>query len=252
MLNLEQYIHDIRETTTVDQAFQVLQNHLVLMGFDRTLYCLMTDFTSISLSAGHGILGSYPDDWMQYYREKDYEGFDPVRKTLMLTNEPFKWSDLNRFVDMGKRENILMNEASDALVKDGVGLGLHCPNGEVIGMGFASSSGKVDLSQYSLSLLRFLAIEFHSKFVQLHAHQMRNETNPLTRRETEVLVWMARGKTAKEIAAILSINGSITLNTVKFHQKNIYGKLEVSNQTNAIMKAFFLGILTRADLNNYL
>lgn len=252
MLDIKQFIHDTHESETVEQAFQVLQDNLKTMGFDRSLYCLMTDMTSLALPAGHGILGTYPDEWMEHYRAQEYESIDPVRKAIMLTGDAFRWSDMHRMVEITDRANTLMGEAHEALVRDGVGIGLHCPKGEVAGMGFASSSGKVELSGYTLSMLRLLAMEFHSRFVQLHTHQLRAQDNPLTRRETEVLMWMARGKTGKEIAAILSIDGSLSHNTVKFHQKNIYDKLGVSNQTNAIMKAFFRGILTRADLNNYL
>lgn len=251
MLDLEQYTHDIRQTETVEQAFAVLNDYTRQLGFDRTLYSLMTDLHSIALPAGHAVLGSYPTEWMQYYFRQNYEDIDPVRKAVMLTNEPFRWTDMHRMVQMGRQEQRILGEAEDALVRDGVGLGLHCPNGEVVGMGFASSD-RAELTPFTLSLLRFLAMEFHSRFVQLHAHRLRTADNPLTRRESEVLMWMARGKTAREIAAILSIQCAVSQNTIKFHQKNIYEKLDASNQTNAIMKAFFRGILTRADLNNYI
>lgn len=252
MLNLEQCLYDMREAQTVDQAFQALQSHLDTIGLDRSLYCLMTDMTSLSLPAGHGILGTYPEEWMDYYRAKNYEAIDPVRKILILSNNPFRWADMPQHMELDRGQQTLMGEAVDALVRDGVGIGIHCPNGEVTGMGFASSSGKVDLSHYTLSILRFLAMEFHSRFVQLNAHRLRQNDTLLTRRETEILTWMARGKTVREITAILSIGGSVSQNTVKFHQKNIYEKLDVTNQTSAVMKGFFMGILTRADLNNYI
>lgn len=252
MTDIKQYLYDIRQAETVEDAFGILQRHLTELGIDRTVYSLMTDFRSIGLPAGHAILGNYPDDWMNYYREKNYEDVDPVRKILMLTNEPFRWSDLERYKDIEAPEKNMMGEAKDARLYDGIGLGLHCPMGEVIGMGFASSGGGVELDEYAMALVRILANEFHHAFVKLNAHRFRRQSCPLTRREIEVLRWLARGKTAPEITTILSVDGSLSEATVRFHIRNIYAKLEVTSATQAVSKALASGSLTFADLNSYI
>ena len=51
----------------------------------------------------------------------------------------------------------------------------------------------------------------------------------LTTRESEILDFIADGKSNKEIAEALFIS----INTVKFHVKKIYEKLEVSNRKEA-------------------
>ena len=61
----------------------------------------------------------------------------------------------------------------------------------------------------------------------------------LTDRELEVLRLMAEGLKYKEIAAELFIS----LNTVRFHVKAIYGKLNVNRRTQAIQRARQLRIL---------
>jgi LuxR family maltose regulon positive regulatory protein len=62
---------------------------------------------------------------------------------------------------------------------------------------------------------------------------------PLTERELEVLSLMVMGLKYKEIAARLFISQ----NTVRFHIKAIYGKLNVNNRTQAIERARQLRIL---------
>ena len=52
----------------------------------------------------------------------------------------------------------------------------------------------------------------------------------LTRRELEVLSALAAGRTNKEIAADLTLSA----NTVKFHVKNLFQKLDVHNRSQAI------------------
>jgi LuxR family maltose regulon positive regulatory protein len=62
---------------------------------------------------------------------------------------------------------------------------------------------------------------------------------PLSERELEVLQLIAEGLTNREIAARLYLS----LNTVKAHTRNIYGKLGVRSRTQAVARARALGSL---------
>jgi LuxR family maltose regulon positive regulatory protein len=62
---------------------------------------------------------------------------------------------------------------------------------------------------------------------------------PLSERELEVLELLAEGLTNREIASRLFLS----LNTVKAHTRNIYGKLGVHNRTQAVVRARALGAL---------
>jgi LuxR family maltose regulon positive regulatory protein len=63
--------------------------------------------------------------------------------------------------------------------------------------------------------------------------------DPLSDRELEILQLVADGLKNKEIAEQLVIS----LNTVLYHTKNIYGKLGVNKRTLAVAKARELGLL---------
>jgi LuxR family maltose regulon positive regulatory protein len=62
---------------------------------------------------------------------------------------------------------------------------------------------------------------------------------PLSERELEVLQLIAEGISRQEIASRLILS----LNTVKTHARNIYSKLGVNNQMQAVGKARGLGLL---------
>lgn len=62
---------------------------------------------------------------------------------------------------------------------------------------------------------------------------------PLTRQEHHVLQLMSRGATTREIATLAGVGP----NTVKFHLKNLYGKLGARRRTQAVMLAQRQGIL---------
>ena len=63
--------------------------------------------------------------------------------------------------------------------------------------------------------------------------------DPLSDRELEVLQLIADGLSRQEIATRLVLS----LNTVKTHARNIYSKLGVNNQMQAVGKARVLGLL---------
>jgi LuxR family maltose regulon positive regulatory protein len=63
---------------------------------------------------------------------------------------------------------------------------------------------------------------------------------PLTDRELEVLQLIAAGMTNQEIAARLTVS----VNTVKTHARNLYGKLDAGNRTQAVARARELGLLS--------
>jgi DNA-binding CsgD family transcriptional regulator len=72
----------------------------------------------------------------------------------------------------------------------------------------------------------------------------------LTRREVEVLHWLARGKTRKEMAGLLGLGEA----TVRTHLRNAYQKLGVTNQVEAttiVLREQFLEeleqLLTRSE-----
>lgn len=95
----------------------------------------------------------------------------------------------------------------------------------------AAAEGQVQLSpQVAASLAR-----------QIVAPE---ETNPLSVRERDVLRWMARGKTNKEIARELRLGSE----TVKTHVSNILIKLGVHGRTQAALQALSMGLVQTDDL----
>lgn len=70
------------------------------------------------------------------------------------------------------------------------------------------------------------------------ATSSHEELSLLTQRETEVLMLLARGLTARQIADEINLS----YHTINSHIKNIYAKLEISSRAEAVQKAALLGL----------
>lgn len=76
-------------------------------------------------------------------------------------------------------------------------------------------------------LLRVVEVNAGQDVDRLHARV------PLTRRESEVLLWLARGKSNRDIAEILDVS----YRTINKHLEQIYPKLGVEARTSAVALA---------------
>lgn len=232
------FIEKTNNATSAVSAFKILEDALSSIGIDKVLYSLMTDFPDLGQNAGHGIFRNYPESWMSYYVENDYENTDPVRQYLVQYDNTFLWDDLNKRMPLNKKQKLLMNQAREAGLTTGVGLGIHCPNYSVVGMGFASTE-KIAISPNQLSMIRALSQQFHTVYTSLHLLDQK-EFVTLSQREKDILSWIAEGKTNWEISQILGI----TPRSVKQSRERIYKKLNCNNAILAVTKALSQNLIT--------
>ena len=84
-----------------------------------------------------------------------------------------------------------------------------------------------------------LLAAFEAKANPLTAPPSQPLIEPLSERELEILALIAQGLTDREISQRLYI----TLSTVKGHNGNIFGKLQVKRRTEAVARARELGLI---------
>ena len=106
--------------------------------------------------------------------------------------------------------------------------------------------GRLDLEALGASEPEIVFILALAGLARPYLIQLRAGSNPalgLTRRETEVLSWVAGGKTNAQTAEILSIAPG----TVKKHLDHIYEKLGVGTRTEAVVTAMGVRPSTAKD-----
>lgn len=245
-IDITDYIVRANDATTADELYQLLETALRdICGYDRVIFSLMSDHSSLGLTAGHGVMRNYPDDWMKYYVAKGYEHIDPVRQFGFTHVGPFIWDSLPLVMPLTSHQDVCMNECKEANFYNGAALCLRGLMGELGGIGVASSSQKTPdgerEARYKIGMLNVIAQTFYATFCNLHAKQ-RLTTPPevnLTQREIEIVKQMARAKKDEAIAFDLNLSP----HTVNFHTRNIMRKFNAPNRIAAVLQAVNSGIL---------
>ena len=165
----------------------------------------------------------------------------PYRPWSPEARRPLRWSDL-----LSRREWHALDlywEVCRPL--DGeyeLELWLATPDGIAGGFGF--DSFKRDFSERDKLVLDTLQPHLVQLWRNAAARQPESRSlATLTPREREILLWVARGKSNREIAAVLYLAPG----TIRKHLDNVYDKLGVSNRAGAVGRAFSIETETFAD-----
>lgn len=184
------------------------------------------------------IISSYPDEWVDLYKENKYQHIDPVVLASFNKISPFSWEkslvintrlQLAKIFDLSKKYNII----------DGYTFVLH-DHGDNLAMLsiIVDSSYPDDVEKFieeKKDTFQMLLIDAYEKIISLcremiESKKQLNNKEIFSQRENEILYWASMGKTYLEVAIILGIKTS----TVKFHIGNVVKKLGVLNAKHAI------------------
>lgn len=247
MALVEEFITDTNAAGSSHDVFAVFEKAMRSFGYDRICYSLITDHPSLGLKAGHGVLRNYPNDWMKHYVSNGYVEADPVPQFCFVTNRPFTWEHVTNLQYLTARQLLVMNEAREANLLDGIAVPIHGIQGELSGVGLASSSGGIDTDKETLHLIRAIVMQFHLAYTEKESSEnFRYSKNLLTKREAEILSWAAEGKSDTDISDILGISYP----TVRFHLNNAYKKLGANERIFAVTKAIRHGLILPSYIKN--
>jgi DNA-binding CsgD family transcriptional regulator len=238
-MRVAEFIEQTNSATSVGEAFSCFGDVCSDYGFDRIVYGRVAGHPDERTAVPPNLVSNYPDDWMRYYFEHGFFDIDPVSHYAMVVGRPFLWSELAKAMRLTNVQEKCLYGGSEAGLRDGTGIPIYGPYGEVTVIGLASSAGGTEACG-RLNALSLLAHQFHTVCMALH--QSDRPAAPevhLTSREQEVLTWCARGKSSWAIGEILSISD----HAVKFHMTNAMRKLDTNSRISAVLKAIRLRLI---------
>ena len=206
--------------------------------FSKTVCCfgfsafMMTRLPALNEDAEPYVIAhSWPVEWLNRYREQAYFWHDPVSLHSFTQVRPFSWIEARRSYPGTRLAMQLASEASSLGLVDGIGFPMGDPNCVQAVVSLASDM-PVDLDTMSREMLHLVCIHAEIRAVELHEHAPAM-FGRLSRREREVLRWIANGKTMADVGDILSISQR----TVRDHVEHAKLRLNASTATHAVAKA---------------
>lgn len=181
----------------------------------------------------HVLLHEWPLQWWDRYFSKGYLFVDPAIRHVVTDTSPFLWSDLDPMCRDNPAAVRVMREASEFQLKNGFTASLMTLDGTIAG--FSMAGERLDLAPEHHSILQLLATYALGRTLILE----EPPNAPLTRREQDVLRWVAEGKTDWEIGVILHVSE----HTADKMLRLVRGKLGASTRAHAVAKAIRLGII---------
>ncbi len=181
------------------------------------------------------VVAHVPDAWRKAYFASNFIEIDPVAKRCAAAPEPFFWAQVISELRPNSPEYAFMRKAEEHGLINGVCFPVHGVNGLEAGV---SLSGKSDaLGASDMRNLHLFCLYAFNRLKSI-ATGSAISVPSLTKREREILLWSAFGKTNRQVAEILFLSEQ----TVATHMKTIIRKLSVQNKAEAIALAL------RADL----
>jgi DNA-binding CsgD family transcriptional regulator len=181
---------------------------------------------------------SYPPEWVAHYVEQNLELIDPIVCQHFKQYQLQYWEDTYWQSDSSEE----FKHAAEAF---GLRQGYSCGQQNIAGRRgslFSFAGEHLRRDQRTEVILWHMVPHLHqalSRVVKWSGSARSKRVPVLTPKEREVLKWLIHGKSTWEISCILSSSQD----TIRFHIKNLFRKLDVANRAHAVAVALDLGLL---------
>ncbi len=234
----------LAQATDRESLLQRVKPLVQQLGFDHFVYVMKVDLSPRRPS--HLMLSGYPEQWVDRYSSENYFDCDPVLASALRSPLPVFWNQdslSSAAGELGSRQRKVLEEAAAHGLSHGITLAVRGDTGfnGVLTLARDRPIDPVGVQVVQLvGSVQIIAGIVHSAMARIELPGSVPEFGVhLTERERQCLQWSAEGKTAWEVAQILHISER----TVIFHINNSVAKLGSVNKTQAITKAWALGLL---------
>lgn len=223
--------------TTFEQVNTALFMISDRLGFDAFLY--RGRFQTGSTRFVEQIESNYHPGWQQRYDTQAYASIDPTVNHACSSLSPLVWSDEMYTDDV---QTAFREEARQYGLAEGVTFPVHSRNGDFALLNLSLSRSDEEARQHARTMLSWgslLASMTHETIGRIVKDKNTARAPKLTPRETEVLKWIAAGKSNWEISRLVEISE----HGVSHHVRNILLKFDVSSRHQAVSQAQVFGLL---------
>lgn len=175
----------------------------------------------------------WPEEWQKRYIEENYVFHDPICKFALTTFETFEW--ITAYEMASEFEKRILEEGLKYSSPFGIAIPIRAgdlPQG-IVSIGF----DKAIPSREKIASIEMVSIHCYTHLLRLLNILEEPTTEKLTKREKDVLNFVAAGKTNWEVSIIFGISE----HSVAQHMKNISRKMNAANRAHAVTLAIKSG-----------
>ena len=228
-LNIVQILERVDQEEIVRSTFQ---------GFVESVGFASVTCATLSRSghyeADRVLMTTRPAKFLEEYISRDCYGADPVLRELTRRHSAFRWSEIAGERPLSRAEQTVLALAADFGLADGLMIPVQESNG-IIGLVNAAGPA-VALDAEARAALILLATYVYRRLCAFR-QKARGPVMDMTARESEILGWIAAGKSDWQIGQILGISSK----TVNYHIEYVKRKFGVATRIQAVVAALERG-----------
>lgn len=186
----------------------------------------------------HGCV-TYPDSWKEHYAGQGFHNIDPTLLKARRSIAPVDWRRLERDQDFAK---VFRNARDFGISERGLTIPIRGPYGDIGMLSITRDCNEVEWDRMKRAIigdLQTVAVNIHDTVMQSDNLSRLLRYPALSRREIEILQWIAAGKTQQDVGDILSISHR----TVEVHLRSAREKLNSLTTPQAVARAIGMRLI---------
>jgi LuxR family quorum sensing-dependent transcriptional regulator len=223
------FVDAIDRAGSIEAVSETLLDIVKPYGFSAVLAGIIpTPGMSVRQQLSNVVLHRWPHEWSRRYFAQGYLYSDPTIDRLTSRTDPFLWSEIEPAYRDSAAARRVMNEAGQFGLSVGFTVPMLTLEGQSAGLSIAGT--QAELPPFLRGGFPLLAVYAFARAIS------RDDESPpvkLTARESDVLHWIAEGKTDWEIGKILHVSEHL----VDKVARQIRIKIGAANRVQAVALA---------------
>jgi LuxR family quorum-sensing system transcriptional regulator CciR len=232
---IQDFVSTAGKATEMAELKELVGDASKALGFD---YYAMVQHVRFGLPSKHVRLTNYPIEWLAYVREQT-RLYDPVLRAAERASSGFKWEKLDRHVTLSRQEQEYMARAARYGLVNGYTVPNHVP-GETFGSCHFVVRPDREFRDESIPAAQALGNFAFEAARRLLAERGESseawiQPAPLSERQRECLLFVAKGKSDSIIGQLLNIKPR----TVNEHIEAAKRRYSVATRSQLLVRALF-------------
>ena len=221
---------------SVEELNQAFASLVAWWGFDNFGAIQVSSRQKDIRALGARSFGRPPTSWLYRYRDAGHVHRDVGIARIMTSTEPYWWSEIQSG-PLSHDQKQVFGEAAEFGLSQGLVVPVRQPDGSV--WSCLLTSGDIEENED----VKFAAVVAANYYVGRGALLQAKENRPfdltykLTKRQREVVTWLARGLTSEEIGEVLGTSGRTVAHQLEEAKRRLNARTLASLVAEAVINA---------------